>query len=390
MLLSLSVYSLTALVLFMLGWHVNKREQQLRLTSPRATLPFWSWEILLSILFFAVVMGARYHTGYDHKMYLDQYEHMVRTGSFSRTNFEWGFEWITRLFAACRAHYFWYFAFWGALQIGLLYYGLRRHKHLLCWVGAGIVLTSTILVWMNSLRQSVVVCLFVALVPLIMERKVWVCLLVVIVSSFIHKSALILLPLCLLGYVNFGKFNPRPGVLLGIFAAFVLLGLKPFWIDYFTNYEWFLRLTGYTNYANLDDPNVAGKFRILGWGPGRVTILLTNVVSILLYSKLRSHFKGDGLLDVFFMLAFAGMCLSNLLVNTSHFILRPVEYFTIFYLIVDAYMMVYLIETRKYIAALLLFGLAYSHIFIDVVKAIYHPIIENQPFLYHTFLLSGL
>ena len=86
MLLSLLVYSLTGATLFFLGWHVNRREQRLQLQSG-GELPFYSWEIILSLLIFAVVAGARYHTGFDHKMYLDQYLHLQQTGEFGRDNF---------------------------------------------------------------------------------------------------------------------------------------------------------------------------------------------------------------------------------------------------------------------------------------------------------------
>ena len=72
MLLSVCVYTSLAAILFALGWHVWKREERLKAATGRV-LPFWSWEIIASILIFAVVAGARYHTGFDHAMYLHQY-----------------------------------------------------------------------------------------------------------------------------------------------------------------------------------------------------------------------------------------------------------------------------------------------------------------------------
>ena len=387
MLLSLLVYSLTGVILFFLGWHVNKREQQF-LKKGGGLLPFYSWEILLSLFIFAVVAGARYHTGYDHAMYLDQYLHLQKTGDFSRHNFEYGFEWISKVFAWCKIHYFFYFAFWALLQIGFLYYGLRNHKHLLCWVGLGIMCGSYFLGWMNSVRQSVVVCLFVALIPLFKDRKFLLYAIIVFGAAFLHKSALILIPFFLLSFINIDKKTPNRWLLLGILFVFVLLGVKPFWLDYFNNYKWFLSLTGYDNYANLNDPNVAGKFRLLNWGPSRISILLCNILMIWFYPQLKLHFKTDKLLPYFFILAFIGMCLSNLLMNTSHFILRPVEYFTVFYLIIGSYLMNYLFNTRKYLVGTILLIALYSQFLINSFKAVYYPIPENQPFLYHFFFLN--
>ena len=386
MLLSLLVYSLTGATLFLLGWHVNKREQQ-SLLQGGTKLPFYSWEILLSLLVFAVIAGARYHTGYDHAMYLDQYQHLLETGDFSRHNFEYGFEWISRFFAWCNIHYFFYFAFWALLQIGFLYFGLRNHKHLLCWVGLGIMCGTYFLSWMNSMRQSVVVCLFVSLIPLIKEQKILLYSIIVILAAFIHKSALILFPVLLLGFIKIDR-TPNRWILLAIFTAFFLLGLKPFWIDYFTNYQWFLDLTGYQNYGNLDDPNVAGKFRSNNWGPSSCSILLSNVLMIYYYPQMKSLFRVDKLLPYFFILFYIGMCLNYLLINTSHFILRPVEYFTVFYLIISAYLMVYLYKTKQYYVGIVLFIILYSQFVINVYKAVYLPIAENQPFLYHFFFIN--
>ena len=387
MLLSLLVYGLTGAVLYLLGWHVNRREQRLQLQGGKQ-LPFYSWEIVLSLVVFSVVAGARYHTGYDHAMYLEQYQHLQQTGEFSRHNFEYGFEWISKCFAWCNIHYFFYFAFWALLQIGFLYYGLRNHKHLLCWVGLGIMCGPFFLSWMNSVRQSVVVCLFVSLIPLIKKRKFLIYALIIIVASFLHKSALLLLPVFLITYIIDDKKEVNRYWLLGIFLIFVLLGIFPFWIEYITNYQWFLDLTGYGNYGNLSDPNVGGTLRRVAWGPSRISLLLSNVIMIYFYPSIKSYFKEDELLPYFFVLSFVGMCLSNLLINTTHFILRPLDYFTVFDLLLGAYYMVCFLKTRKIAIAILMSLVLYSHFVIDVFKGVYLPIQTNLPLLYHSFLIS--
>ena len=392
MLLSLLVYSLTGASLFYLGWHVNKREQQLLLNGGKH-LPFYSWEIVLSLLLFACVAGARYHTGYDHAMYLEQYQHLQETGDFSRQNFEYGFEWISRLFAWFNIHYFFYFAFWALLQIGFLYFALRNHKHLLCWVGLGIMFGSYFLGWMNSVRQSVVVCLFVSLIPLIKDRKFMIYLVIVILAAFIHKSALLLLPVYLLTYCNVEEKVYNRYVLLGVLVGSVIIGLiigaLP-WEKYLSNNQWLLNLTGYSNYANVDDPNVGGKFRILSWGPSRTLILFSYVLIIWFYPKLKTYFSDDKLLPYFFYLSFIGMCISNLLMNTSHFFLRTVEYFTIFNLVMSAFVMCFLLHKKHYLMGAIACVAFYSLVFINVYKAVYKPIYENQPFLYHFFFAPSL
>ena len=75
MVLSLLVYIGTALVLFALGKNLEVRERKYWLRT-HSLLSFWQWEILLSILVFGVIAGARYNTGVDHLSYLDIYEKM--------------------------------------------------------------------------------------------------------------------------------------------------------------------------------------------------------------------------------------------------------------------------------------------------------------------------
>ena len=323
-------------------------------------------------------------------MYLDQYIDLQKTGEFSRTNFEYGFEWISKLFAWCHIHFFFYFAFWAILQIGFLYFGLRYHKHLLCWVGLGIMCGPFFLSWMNSIRQSVAVCAFVALIPFIRDRKFLPYAIIVLLCAFIHKSVLILLPVFLVGFIKIGDKAPNRWLLIGIFSFFVLAGALPFWIDWFSNYQWFLDLTGYSNYGNLWDPNVGGTLRTVNWGISRVSILVTNVMMLYFYPELKKHFRNDTLLPYFFIMAFIGMCLSNLLINTTHFILRPIDYFIVFYLILDAYMMVYFIKNKKYALAVLLSIVAYSHSFIDIYKMVHVPHYSYQYYLYHFFFIPTL
>jgi len=166
---------------------------------------------------------------------------------------------------------------------------------------------------------------------------------------------------------------------------FVLVGSFPFWIKYFSNYEWFLKLTGYENYNNMDDPNVKGTLRMVSWGPLRILALLNNITLIWFYPELKRFFKNDFLLPYFFILSFLGMCLSNLLMNTTHFILRPVEYFNMFNIIISAYVLCYLYRVRNIKMLVLVAIINFSYIFIAVIKAVYYPLKTSVPYLYHFF-----
>ena len=123
---SIIVYTVSALFMSAMGALAYQRESNCRIRSngngtPSNNFGSFSWEILLSVLLFTFLAGARWHTGYDHEMYYDQYSLALKGQEFTRDNFEPLFLLITKGFAALKIHFFFYFAFWGLLQIALIY-----------------------------------------------------------------------------------------------------------------------------------------------------------------------------------------------------------------------------------------------------------------------------
>ena len=174
MLISFIVYISLALTLFLLGWHAKVRDAS-RTLAGLPPLPFYCWEILMSMAVIAVVFGVRMNTGSDHLMYLSQYFSVSKNGSFLRPEgMEFAFEWVTSAIAGLKCHFTIYFGFWALLQAALLYLGLRNHKFLLPWLGVLLILGPYSINWFSFMRQWVVAFGCVALVPLIVSRKfVW-------------------------------------------------------------------------------------------------------------------------------------------------------------------------------------------------------------------------
>ena len=395
MLLSLLVYSLTAILLCLLGWHVAVRDERFQLSHWGRHLPFYSWEIVASVLLIAVIAGARWHTGFDHEMYLDQYRDLVagNSESMGRERYEWGFVAISRTFAWMHAHYFFYFAFWGALQAGFLYFGLRKHKFLLPWVGLNLMMGIYFLDWCNSMRQAVVICVFVAMVPLIVDRS-WrnflIYVVVVCVMSLLHRSAFLLLPVYLLAFVK-ADVGLKRGWCIAVLVMCLALGLFPGWWfkPVMQAVEPLLKFLNYDIYqtSGLLKDLLNDGYRFVHFGPLRVSLLLIYFAILWFYPSVARHFRDDRMLRMFFLLALIGMCLENLLINTSHFILRPTEYFLIFVMILNAYTLSYLWRNDRRLVALILMLVTVSYVVFAVYKANYMPTPENRPFLYHFFFM---
>lgn len=386
MLLSLFVYIGTALILFALGKHLEMREQRYWLRTHRV-LSFWQWEIVLSILVFGVIAGARYNTGVDHLSYLLNYEYLQRGFESYRMkegSIEIGYIYITRFFAqTLNAHYFFYFTFLAMVQIGFVYYALKDKKYLLPIVGAAIMMGPFFLTWMNGIRQIICCCCFVFLVKYIVERKpihyvVWV-----LVCTLMHKSALILLPFYFIYLVRL----PESKIInLSILAVCTFIGNTPTWINILDNMAQILEFLGYDRYAERSDIMLSVEnFRVTVWGPSRLGLFFLDVLVIWLYFNVQKYFKEDRFYKYCFILFFIGTCTYNLFVNTSHIFLRPIMYLRIFNLVVQAYTFLYLMKSKKqllfYIFAFLMF---YYAIYV-VLKASFYPSFYDEKNLYHFF-----
>lgn len=385
---SVLVYSVTALVLFTLAWHVSKREAEIRLAGHNDTqsIPFYSWEILLSVVVFAVVAGLRYHTGYDHEMYLRDYISIQHVGE-SR-DYEYGYLLLNRLVASTGLPAVFFFALCGALQIGFLYYGLRKNKELLPWVALYLMLGPWFLWCMNSMRQAIVACVFVSLLPLLVERRWLPYVLIVAALSMIHRSALLLLLALLIVKVP-ERWLENRGLLLSLLAVCLLFGIFPVWMRLLEGFQSLLDYLGLHNYIQFIDPIIKGEYRQLSFGPSRLSNLMVDVIIIWFYPLMSRHYLGDKLLPISFAMALVGMFGFNIFVNTSFFVLRPFEYFLFFVLIMVGYTLSYLYKTKKLLPMIVLSALCFTYIFIEIFKTVYRPTREMLPTLYQMAVVGG-
>lgn len=383
MLQSFLVYTITAVVLAWLGWHANAREQRIIAAGGNQLSFFGCWEIVASILFFAAVAGARYKTGYDHLAYLGQYIRVRDLGEFRRTDYEFGFKHITRLFAMAKAHEFFFFAFWGGLQLGLFYYGFRKKKALFMWIPIVVMLGGFFVNWMNTIRQVVVECAMIAMVPMCTTvKRTLVACVVAIAFASIHFTAL-LVPLFLgLMWCLRNKEIKRRTMYIA-YGVCVALGVYPMWLTAFSGMADMLQGTDYQKYIPLINEMISNGYRFTPWGPNHTLVVVSQLILIWLYPQVKEHYKDDEALNSFFNLSFVGMCLSNLLINTSHFVLRPIEYLTLCQIVIIAYTLKYLFDTKRYVWFGGLSVCTLTITYIAVVKAVLMPTEINTPFLYN-------
>ena len=377
MLLSIIVYSSLALTLFALGWHLSQREAKLKAATGQ-TLPFWSWEIILSIVIFATVAGARYHTGYDHAMYLGQYVSYQKYGFFTR-DFEPLFMWVTQLMAGAHIHYFFYFALWAAIELTLLYYALNNYKSLIPWVALIIVLGPTFVHLMNTVRQGVVECSVPLLFLLVRDKKYLQFSVLVILLAMVHATAVLLFALCLVRWKVVPATFRNWTIILFITATIV--GVMPFWL------EWFTRLTHSLMDGSLihygSEMSINEHHFTVSIGPARVAMLFCQLMVLWLAKDMLMFFRDNRLLHLITMGAAVYVIGSSLMCNTTNFYQRPFELFIVCFVLILAATVFYLLKSGKKMLAFLLIVLNATPLIFAIIKAHLYPIASNLPTLYH-------
>lgn len=164
---------------------------------------------------------------------------------------------------------------------GIVYYkAIKRYlPRNIWWFGTFIYLfaTSFYLLNFSMLRQGFVIAVFIAVYPLIERRKWWLAGLIMFVCSFIHGSALILVPFCLWGFLPVKKGKPLvivySVVLVAMYVSSQFLASIPRFVmentDAFERYE--------DTYAESET--------VTQFGLGFIIYLIPTIISIIYLGK---------------------------------------------------------------------------------------------------------
>ena len=380
MIQSLIVYTFTALILSWLAHHAVWRERCLQRAGGRA-LSFLCPEFIACILVFAAVAGMRYGVGVDHLSYLQSYKEIEMNGHSLRTTVEPLFHNIGKFFVRLGLHYVFYFAFWAALQIGLLIHASRKNKEILPYVMLYLMLGPYFLSFMNGIRQTLAECIIVVASHYIVQRKLSLYLFVVFIATLIHKSAILAAPLY---FLPFGaQFWENRRLTISVLVICVLVGGMPFISGSLPQVIPLLDLIGYGDYADKFDYLVSkDSISSMAWGPARLSMFLIGLFSIYFYPKIKKYFSKDSFVPLVFVMTFIGECLFGLLANTSYLFLRPVEYLTVFKLIAFGYLMSYLINRKDSLLAAFVLGVGITFMYWNIYKSVG---VDRQVILYRFF-----
>lgn len=289
------------------------------------------------ILFFTIISAIRWRVGIDSESYIETFE----TGYIKENSEEFLWDSLVSFVKENELHFTVGTGIAAFLQIFFLTESLKKYKYVLVWMPVVLFGGRYYLDLMNGVRQMIVACGFVLLSRYIVGRNIikygLKYFIGVALLSGIHRSALILLPFYFFAYVPFEKLklpNHRFVCLAILFGCFIL-GITPAFQNLIGLIELTLLLIGYENLGNFYNEMLSGETsERLSMGPIMISFLVSSAIYIWYAPKLYNNYgKKIKLFNLWYSLSLIFSCGFFLVCNISHMMIRPLQYFEFFQVI---------------------------------------------------------
>lgn len=226
------------------------------------------------------------------------------------------------------------------LQIFFIVMALKSHKNLLLVLPIVMFGSFYYLHMMNGVRQMIVAFVFLWASKFIVSRNYKWYFSVIFVASFMHHSALMLLPFYFIP-TSFSLADKRTLGLLALTLCFII-GITPQFQGIIQYAENLAVLAGYDNYAERVNEylqeDYEGASRALG--PMQLSYLITAYFTIWFGPRLKKkYYAVIPCFNIWFLLSVAYCCLYFLVCNISHIFIRPVDYFVPFHMVIVCLML---------------------------------------------------
>lgn len=243
----------------------------------------FSYGLEIAFIILTMFVAIRYDWGSDYSGYLESFKYVGSFASFDpeilRTEPGWNF--LNYFFQPIG--FFGFTIFLTVFEYFVIYRLIKKYVPIE-WYWLSIFIftfnTSFLLVTSSMMRQFLAMCIFIIAIEYIIKKRWIISILLILLASTFHTSALILLPFAFFGYLNISLTKSKPYIWFGIylllyFFAVDLLG------DYFMQMIQIEQFQDYQVYLYADK---GAK----GTGLG-VIFLMIMYLFLLLYQKYQSY-----------------------------------------------------------------------------------------------------
>lgn len=331
-------------------------------------MSFWNFiskfYFFIPIFIFCLFSALRYGVGMDCESYKNSFYNILQWGTAVNDEKEYGFIILSKMTMLFTDTHYLFFFILAFLQIGTIYFALRKKSYAITYLGLVIMLGGTYYSLMNGVRQEIAACILVAIIPFVLEKKKWILfVMATFVASLMHKSAFCLLPIGFLSYFILKKD------ILDIYTQIAILAVCYIFMDKF-EISFLDSIFSYGAHAGYDDRAIENytvyeigykNFGFSSW------LLLSTKIFAVFYSKRMQNLANDKVFNIMYNLFFIGTCISLLFYN-NYTIGRLNYYFIIFTPIILSIMLFVMSYSNRIIDK----QLFYITLFILIINTLYN------------------
>lgn len=343
MIQSICVYGFMTISFFLLLQTATKKIHNGQIST--YIIPLFPLRFSLAILIFAFFAGVRWDVGIDHLTYLSEYLSLQQNGFTRREDFEPAYIALQQLLVSLHAPFYIYFGIVAALQIILASAFLKNERYLLPFFWFLVMTDGIFFSWMNIMRQTLAGAGMLCLLSASLEKRRWLYFCTgMFFLSFIHKSAIIIMPLCLLFFLKLEKLTISRTIQYILLFAAIIISTMNVWRDMIAMVDSIFQFIGYDerfNTAQLENLEV----RNMNFGGRQILSLLLNLIIIAYSPLLRKIYpnKKFGLAYILFIVFYV----THYLFMSNMTFSRIANQFLPFRAVIMAYLLYYLFHIRR-------------------------------------------
>lgn len=291
----------------------------------------WLW-----IGFYVLICAIRWNVGTDCNSYIHIFEKGII--SENRSN-EYIWSLLVSFVYRLGLHSSVGLGIAAFLQIFFIIKAVKDYRYLLITIPIVLFGGNYYLEMQNAVRQMIVACMFLYASRWIVDKRPVPYVVLLYFASFIHHSALMLIPLYMLRYVPFitkGLAEKRT-LCLSIFIVCFLLGNTPQFSGMVSFISGFIQQFGYKEYEEhfIDLATGQTENEDRSFGPIQLSFFLTALSLIWFGPRLFKEYGSKiKYFNLWYILGFAYGCLYFLFCNVEFMFLRPLMHFELFQMII--------------------------------------------------------
>lgn len=299
----------------------------------------------IPIFIFCLFSALRYQVGVDCEGYKASFYHILNWGVSERGEKEFLFVALSKMTMIFTESHYLFFFILAFLQIAPLYFALRKKSYAIIYLGLVIILSGVYFSLMNGIRQNIAACVLVATVPLMLDKKKWVWFIVVtLIASLMHKSALVFIPIGIIAYFFLKKGIFGIKVQIAILAACYILmdKIELGFLDTMFSYGEYAGYDSHSVESYTDSVITNKNFGFSSW------LLFSTQIFAVFYSKRMQKLVNNEEYNVIYNMFFIATSI-HLLFYNNFTIGRLNYYFVIFTPVVQSIMLFVMSHSKKII-----------------------------------------